>query len=199
MKVAASAEDRTELRHRVAKERDAKQRDRLRVVLLAAEGLGGVEQSRERIAGLVGRSRQFVDEWVGRYRRQGLAGLEPKVSPGRPPKLTRDEQAAFKARMLAGPTEADEGKCTLRGRDAKRILDAEFGKPLSLSSAYELMRRLNLSHLRPRPRHRKNDLAAMKAWLERAPLLSARSRQNIPANASRSGFRTKPASASRGL
>lgn len=173
MKVEASAEDRAELRRRVSRERDAKQRDRLRVVLLAAEGLRGVEQSREQIAGLVGRSRQFVDEWVGRYRRLGLPGLEPKVIPGRPPKLSREEQAAFKARMLAGPTDADEGKCALRGKDARRILEAEFGKPLSLSAAYELMRRLNLSHLRPRPKHRKNDPVAMNDWLDRAPLLSA--------------------------
>jgi transposase len=74
--------------------------------------------------------------------------------------------------MLAGPTDADGGRCTLRGTDARRIIEREFGKPLKLSTVYALMHRLNLSCLRPRPRHRKNDPPAMKAWLERAPFLS---------------------------
>ena len=44
---------------------------------------------------------------------------------------------------------------------------------MTLGAAYKLMRRLNLSCLRPRPRHRKNDPAAAAAWLARAPLLPA--------------------------
>jgi putative transposase len=165
-------DDLTSLRDKVSAERDAKQRDRYRAVRLAAEGLGGVEQTREQIAGALGRSRQFVDEWVGRYRKLGLGGLQARKSPGRPPKLSAEQRAAFKARMLAGPTAADGGRCTLRGKDAKRIVQIEFGKPLSLSTAYELLHKVGLSHLRPRPRHRKNDPEAMKQWLDSAPLLS---------------------------
>ena len=45
----------------------------------------------------MGRSRQLVDEWVKRYRRQGLAGLEPGKAKGNPPSLTPEQQAAFKA------------------------------------------------------------------------------------------------------
>jgi hypothetical protein len=59
-------EDLNELRSSVGAQADAQQRDRYRVVLIAAEGLEGREIKRERIAAVVGRSRQFVDEWVGR-------------------------------------------------------------------------------------------------------------------------------------
>jgi len=166
--------DLTTLRARVAGERHVLRRDRGRAVLLAAEGVGGVEQTREQIAAALGRSRQFVDEWVGRYRKLGLAGLDARKAKGRAPALTAAEQAAFRARMLAGPTDADQGKSALRGRDAQRIVAAEFGKPLKLSTVYALMHRVGLSCLRPRPRHRKNDPAAMTAWLERAPFLSTR-------------------------
>jgi len=162
------------LRDRVAAERHVLRRDRGRAVLLAAEGVGGVEQTREQIAAALGRSRQFVDEWVGRYRKLGLAGLDARKAKGNAPALTAAEQAAFRARMLAGPTDADQGKSALRGRDAQRIVAAEFGKPLKLSTVYALMHRVGLSCLRPRPRHRKNDPAAMTAWLERAPFLSTR-------------------------
>jgi hypothetical protein len=63
--------DHQRLRALAAAEANAKQRDRYRVVLIAGAGLGdvGPEVERETIAAAVGRSRQFVDEWVGRYRR----------------------------------------------------------------------------------------------------------------------------------
>jgi hypothetical protein len=67
--------DRDRLRELIAVEREAKQRDRLRVVLLAGEGLGQEpELEREHIAAVVGRSRQFVDTWVGRYHLSAAAG-----------------------------------------------------------------------------------------------------------------------------
>ena len=161
-----------ELQRRIKRERRAVARDRLRVVLLAGQGVDGVEQTREQIAKAVGRSRQFVDEWTGRYRRLGLSGLEARKAKGNPPSLTSVELETFKQRMLAGPTDADQGKCTLRGLDAQRILAAEFNKPLKLSTVYSLMHKAGLSCLRPRPRHRKNDSAAMKTWLDSAPFLS---------------------------
>ena len=128
--------------------------------------------TREQIARRVGRSRQFVDQWVGRYRTLGLAGLARRKAKGNPPSLTPEQAAAFKARLLAGPTDADGGVCALRGRDARRILAGEFGVSLKLSAVYDWMHRLGLSCLRPRPRHRKNDPAAMQRWLDGAPLLS---------------------------
>ena len=198
MRVQLRDGDGAELRRRVGAERAALARDRCRAVLLAGEGSAGVGQTRAQIAAAVGRSRQFVDEWVGRYRRQGLAGLAARTPKGRPPALTAAEPATFKARIKAGPTDKDGGKCTLRGGDARRILAAEFGKPVALSTAYALLHRAGLSHLRPRPRHRKNDPVAMAAWLAAAPLLSPPNGPCTPARRYRSGSRTRRGSASRG-
>ncbi len=167
--------DVTTLRERVRAEVRAEQRDRYRAVLLAAEGGGdGVEWEGDEIAQRLGRSPRFVDEWLARYRREGLSGLEPRRAKGREPKLDATRQQAFKARLLAGPTGADGGVCVLRGEDARRILAREFGAEMTLDGVYKLMRRLGLSCLRPRPRHRKNDPAAMADWLGRAPFLRGR-------------------------
>ena len=81
--------------------------------------------------------------------------------------LTLPEAAARHARS----TEADGGVCTLRGTDARRILAGEFGVEMTLSGVYDLMHRLNLSCLRPRPLHRKNDPQAVADWLQHAPFL----------------------------
>lgn len=159
------------LQVRVRSEANAKQRDRLRAVLLAADGEDGQELEGDDIAKRLGRSPRFVDQWLARYRSGGLAAIKPGKAKGQKPKLPVEKHAAFKARLMAGPTDADAGVCTLRGAQAKQILAQEFGVEMALSGVYELMHRLNLSCLKPRPRHRKNDPKAVADWLERAPLL----------------------------
>jgi transposase len=141
--------------------------DRLQIILLARRG-----QTAPQIAAAVGLSRRQVQEWVRRYNAQGVTGLQNRPRPGQPPKLPVAQQSAFKARLLAGPAAADGGRCTLRGQDARRILRDEFGVRYSLSGAIELLHRLGLSCLRPRPQHRKQDPTAQARWVEQAPLLS---------------------------
>jgi transposase len=167
-----SPDDLELIRRRMEQADSALQRDRYRVVLLALEGYHGPELTRDQIAATVGRSRQFVDQWTGRYRKHGPDALVAGKSSGRPPALDAEQLQRFKQRITAGPTDADDGVCTLRGSEARRILEAEFGKPLTLTSAYNLMHRAGLSCLKPRPRHRKSDPAAQQKWLERAPFLS---------------------------
>jgi transposase len=164
-----TAGDRRVLYERMTRESDAKQRDRYRAVLLAMDGLEGDE-----IAGRVGRSPRFVDEWAGRYRKGGVEALVPKKQSGRPPKLTPDQEAALRARLDAGPRDTD-GVCTLRGKDVCRIIEQEFGVVHTLGGIYDVLRRLGYSSLVPRPRHRKNDPQAMQRFVERdAPLLPGR-------------------------
>jgi transposase len=177
----------------IAAERAAVQRDRYRAVRLSLDGREAAD-----VAAAVGRSRTFVQTWAYRYRDGGLAALAARKQPGRRPKLTAGQRAAVRARVLAGPADADGGVCALRGEDVRRILAREFGVAHSLAAVYDLLRRLRLSPLRPRPRHRKNDPAAADAWLAAAPLLSPPSAATGPAYGSRSGSKTRPGSASRG-
>jgi transposase len=163
-------DDLEQLRRRVAGERHALQRDRHRAVLLVAEEeLEGDEAARR-----VGRSPRFVDEWVGRYRRGGLAALAPRKPPGQRPKLGPAQAAKLKERLAAGPTDADGGVCTLRGRDVVRILEAEFGVRHTIGSVYSVLRRIGYSCLAPRPRHERSAPAAAAAFREHAPFLSGR-------------------------
>ena len=173
-----SATDEDELAKRIekaTKQRKTLQRDRLRVVLLAGEGDpgDGGELFREQIAQRVRRSRQFVDHWVGRYRKGGLDALEARKQPGRVPRLTPEQDQKLKAILDAGPRPQDK-VCTLRGRDIRRIVQAEFGVVYSANGIYDLLARLDYSSLKPRPRHRKNDPQQAAAFVERAPFLPKR-------------------------
>lgn len=166
------AGDRQSLDDLVRREGNARQRDRYRAVLLAMGHEPELEG--DQIALRLGRSPRFVDEWVGRYRRGGLVALRPKKQPGRRPKLTPQQEEQLKARLDAGPRDPD-GVCTLRGRDVCRIIEREFGVVHTLGGIYDVLRRLGYSSLVPRPRHRKNDPAAMEKFeREDAPLLPGR-------------------------
>jgi transposase len=154
-----------ELKRAVRRERDGRVRDRIRAVVKAVQGRTAKEAAAD-----LGVSPRAVQMWVGRYNRGGLANLPDAPRPGQPPRCPREKHEAVKRRITGGPTPGD-GVCTLRGEDVRRILEAEFGIVQQLSATYGLMRRLNLSPLRPRQRHPKNDPEAMAAWEADAPLL----------------------------
>jgi transposase len=156
------------LEGRVGAERDALRRDRYRAVLLALEG-----DQAEDVAEELGRARRSVQDWAYAYRDGGVDAIQPKRRTGRTPKLPREREAELKARLDAGPTDADGGVCTLRGKDVVDILEREFGVTYTLAGAYELLERLDYSCLAPRPRHEKGDPAARERFRAEAPLLSA--------------------------
>jgi transposase len=175
-----------ELNRRIRGERDAEQRDRYRVVVLAIEG-----RETKEIQLQTYRSRGFVQRWVYAYRDFGIEGLMVRPRGGSDPKLPPEQQKRFVERFKAGPTEQDGGICRLGGRDGIRILQQEFGVTYTLTAVYELLRRNGLSCLRPRPRHRKSDPQAQQQWLERAPFLSRKSARSTRTNKSKSGSRMK--------
>ena len=157
--------DRVRLSKLIRRERDAEQRDRLRAVALALDG-----ETAPEIQKRLDRSRAFVQRWAYAYRDKGLAAIRPGKALGATPKLKPEQVEAFRARVLAGPTEAD-GVCTLRGLDFVRILREEFAAEYSLSGVYALLDRLGFSSLSPRPRHKQTDPTAQEEFKERAPLL----------------------------
>jgi transposase len=134
-------EDLEQLRQYSRQQRNAKQRDRYRAVLLALEGHEAPE-----IAQTLDHSRRFVQRWVYRYRDQGLDALGPQRQPGRPSKLPAAQYEAFQTRFLADPTAAD-GVCRLRAKEAQRILAREFAVAYTLGGIYDLRHRLGLSCL----------------------------------------------------
>ncbi len=184
--------DRDRLKGCIGPERDAEQRDRYRAALLAIDG-----QPTKAVMTMLSRSRGFVQRWAYAYRDGGIDAIMVQPCGGSEPKLDAPMQAKFITLFKAGPTDADGGNSTLRGKDAVRILAEEFGVTYSLNGVYQLLHRHGLACLKPRPRHRKNDPQAMQQWLDRAPLLSDVCRLSTPTRRSKSGCRTKPDSANK--
>jgi len=179
----------------IAGEADADQRDRYRVAWMALRGREKLE-----IAELLGLAKSTVEQWAYRYRDGGVAALKAKPRGGSVSKINGDAAQRLKARVEAGPTEADK-VCTLRGRDVQRIVKEELSTEVSLSAVYRTLHKLGYSCLAPRPRHEKQDPKAQETFRkERAPLLSEPSPTLWLHGAAGSGSSswTRPASASRG-
>lgn len=148
----------------VAGESNAKQRDRYRVVLIAGQGLNDQpELERQEIAAAVGRSRQFVDQWVGRYRQFGIGGLIPKPQPGAKAKLAAEDREKLRVLLDAGPP-PEEGIAAYNGPILREVIHQKFGKLYSLSGVYRLLHDLGYNDLMPRTTHPETDPATLDAF-----------------------------------
>jgi transposase len=156
--------DAPRLRELINGESDAKQRDRYRVVLIAGEGLGEQrELEREAIAQTVNRARQFVDQWVGRYRSNGIDALRPKRQPGAKSKLTAEQQQELCVMLDTGPDPA-EGLAAFNVPILRERIQQRFGKLYSLAGVYALLHRLGYNDLMPRTTHPDTDPAELEAF-----------------------------------
>jgi transposase len=179
------AADEQRLIELVAETRSAKQRDRYRVVLIAGQGLGDQpELDRERIAATVDRSRQFVDQWIGRYRRGGIDALIPRRQAGAACRLSAEETAQLCAMLESGPP-PEEQIAAYNGPILREKIKERFGKLYSLPGVYKLLHRLGYNDLMPRPRHPDADPAALEAFKKKScPSVWLSSRPSTRANAS---------------
>ena len=157
--VAADAAEAAALRAAARREPNARTRLRLLGVANALSGMPAAAAARA-----VGVGRATLYDWLGRYRAAGIDGLRDRPKSGRPRLLTPEQDAAFRARIEAGPDHARDGMTAFRGVDMRRILKEEFEVGAGLSSAYQLAHRLGLAWIAPRPRHPRRDPAAQAAF-----------------------------------
>jgi len=98
--------------------------ERARIVLLAAEGLKGLE-----IAGLVGCSEPTVVKWRGRYARDGLDGLRDAPRSGPPLTHGPVTRAVLIAKACTRP------KPTAQGARRERWTYEELGREVGMSGS----------------------------------------------------------------
>jgi transposase len=120
---------------------------RFQAVILAQQGRSAPQMAQD-----LGCSRRAVQSWVARYNRGGVQALHERPHTGRPARLTGPDLRRFEQPIEDGPRPED-GTCTLRGPEIRRILEQEFGVVLGRQATYDLRHRLGFSDLMPRPQH----------------------------------------------
>lgn len=137
-----------------------------------------------------------VRNWVHRYNRRGLVGLQDQRK-GRQCRLSDSQLEKIRKRLREG-AQPEDGVCSLRGRDIQRVLEKEFQVRYCRSSVYYLLHhQLGMSYLKPRPLHRKTDPEAQAAFKKTSQKSCKKSGKRIRTDASRSGSRMKAGSGSK--
>ncbi len=182
-----------ELRMAAAATRDANVARRLLALALVLEGVNRTEAAR-----LCGMDRQTLRDWVHRYNEEGPDGLCNRALSGRPARLTQAQQGEVAGWINTGADLVRDGVIRWRRIDIKRRMETEFGKTMSEQAVGKMLRRLGFSHISVRPRHPKHDQAAQEAHKKTLPpWWPASLRRPHVAGRSKSGGRTRPASASK--
>jgi transposase len=153
-----------QLRAAAGKAKDARAARRMLAIALVLEGV-----DRTTAATSCGMDRQTLRDWVHRYNAEGLAGLTNRRSPGRKPLLTPEQQAAFKARVEAGPDPATDGVVRWRRKDLQRWLETSLKVEMHERTVGKKLRALGYHRLSVRPRHPKADPEAQEAFKKTSP------------------------------
>lgn len=149
-----------ELRAFARREKDPRVARRMLAIANALDGM-----SRALSARLAGMDRQALRDWVIRYNEAGLEGLRDRWGDGRPLAVGEGDLAAIKAVILqAAAGQGDRDRPALRPVDIARLIEERTGVRYSVSGTHRLMRSLNLSWQKTRPRHPEADPGAQRAF-----------------------------------
>ena len=182
-----------ELRAAASRERDGAAARRMLAIALVLEG-----SDRKTAAETCGMERQTLRDWVHRYNAEGLSGLHDLKPPGPQPKLTVEQTAELAALVEPGPDPVRHGVVRWRRVDLRDELERRFGVRLHERSVGKILAKLGYRRLSVRPRHPEADEDAQTAFKKTSPRRWRRGSPTTPrTNRSRSGSRTRPASASK--
>ena len=139
---------------------------RVRARLLAVRYLLA-GHSPDEAAGVFGLSRSSLYRLRAQFAAGGIEALRDRPRSGAPQRLAHRHEAAFLARLHAGPPRSS-GLAAWRGEDLRALLAREFGAHYSLSGVYALLHRLGQSDLVPRPQHPDADPSAQAAFIKKS-------------------------------
>lgn len=193
--IAVTREDLTAAQLRTASWRAGSVRTARRMLAIALVLEGADRTTAARSCGL---DRQTLRDWVHRYNAEGLAGLSDRKGAGRPALLSDERKQQLAALVEAGPDPETDGVVRWRRVDLQARIEALFGVEMHERTVGKQLAELGFVRLSARPQHPQADPEAQQAFKKASPSGSQPSCPSTPvANPSRSGSRTKPASASR--
>src|ERR1700759_646272 len=141
-------------------------REKVGKVVLRLLGIAHILDGRKRqeAAELVGLAPRDLTQAVKRYNAKGVAGLRDRKIPGRPSRLTPEQDAELKRMVLAGPQDRETGRAEFRVCDIVVLIERTWGIRISAEAVRSKLHALNLAKLVCRPQHHKADPEAQAAF-----------------------------------
>jgi transposase len=182
-----------DLRGLAARSQDAAQSRRLLAIAMVLDGHSRADAARQ-----AGMDRQTLRDWVHRYNEAGADGLLSRRAPGPQPKLSDAQMSELRELVIAGPNPAIHRVVRWRCADLRDEVARRFHVTVGERTIAKWLRKFRLTRLQPRPYHPKKDPAAEAAF-KKTSVLCCKTPCSAPppARRSKSGFRTRRASANR--
>jgi transposase len=136
------------------------ERRRQKAVALWREGTGPGD-----IAHRLGVDRRSVHRWLATYLEEGEEGLAAVPAPGRPPKLSEEEQAELAAMLLEGATAHGFPTDLWTGPRVVELIRQHFRVRYHRNHVSRLLRSLGFSPQKPERRARERDEEAIRGWV----------------------------------
>jgi transposase len=155
----------TELRALAARTQDGAVVRRLLAIALVLEN-----HPREAAAQLNGMDRQTLRDWLLRYNAEGVAGLNSRCSPGRPPALNEEQMEELRTMVLEGPDLERNKVVRWRCVDLRAEIASRWSVSVAERTVGKLLHRLRMTRLQPRPHHPKKDAAAQATFKKTSPV-----------------------------
>jgi len=116
------------------------------------------------VAQKVSASTSSVVRWQQAYRKNGRAGLKPKLHPGRPPLLSEKQKKALVRILVKGPQEAGYWTDVWTLKRIGRIVKKNFGVRYCIGSLWNLMDGLGWSCQVPTKKARERREREIRYW-----------------------------------
>lgn len=107
-----------------------------------------------------------MSRWVAAFRARGAPGLAARPAPGRPPKLTRNQEKVVRRWLADQPTEHGFPTDLWTGPRVAHLIRQEFGVALSPKYLTTWLRRRGFTPQKPRRVPHRHDPEAIAAWLD---------------------------------
>jgi transposase len=116
------------------------------------------------VADVVEASTSAVGRWKQVVEQQGLAGLNSKPVPGRPPRLSNVQRQQLEQLLRKGPREAGLPSDAWTCPRIARLIQQQFGVAYHPDHVRRILDALGWSCQRPEQRARERDEAAIARW-----------------------------------
>lgn len=134
--------------------------NRILSILAIAEGI-----CQQQVANTLQVSEESIRLWLRAFLLHGVRGLEKKLSPGRPPKLSKRQKKELAAIIDKGPAEAGFLSNCWRSPMMQHLIYKKFGISYSVHYISQLLKNMGFSYQKARFVSDHLDEAARKQWL----------------------------------
>jgi transposase len=146
LQIANSAAIILGLQDEIRRSEESRYDHRLHGVLLVAQGMTCPE-----VAHLLGDASRSVESWVGRFEKQGLAGLLEGERSGRRRRLSEKQMAAVDRILRRSPREAGLSGNLWDGKTLSRWIEQNYQLTLGVRQCQRIFRQLGYRLRKPRP------------------------------------------------